>query len=154
MSKDSRVARLVRKVYDHRGDGALARLDLPDNVEVDPIPWELTSGPVGVGRASAKSRLRKSGYGSGVTSAVVERAGQQSVEIDGETLSCRLLQLRPIPGQGDVVSDPGDSGAIWVDQMSGNAVGLHVAGDLPGSQGECGWACDLIDVLQALRASY
>ena len=44
-----------------------------------------------------------------------------------------LLYLLPDhiadPGHLDLFSDGGDSGSIWYDENTGEAVGLHVAGD-------------------------
>jgi len=148
------VARLKLTVFDERGDGALATLDLPAGMRADPRILGLNYEPAGVGRATLNSIVEKRGSVSRVTTAKVEAAGQLTIDGGAYRLTCRALYLVPALGGSKKVSDPGDSGAVWIDQQSQIAVGLHVAGDPVGSPREYGWACDLVDVLKALGATY
>jgi len=66
--------------------------------------------------------LEKSGRTTGVTRARVQGIGT----FEGVFPA---IQLRPLlGGVGTVISEPGDSGAVWYDAASGAAAGLHVAG--------------------------
>ena len=63
----------------------------------------------------------------------------------------RVFRIIPRPGSGDAeVSAPGDSGAVWVEAASNQAVGLHFAGELD-DQPEFALAHDLIPVLEQLN---
>ena len=66
--------------------------------------------------------LEKVGRTTGVTRARVQGIGT----FEGVFPA---IQLRPLQGGiGTIISEPGDSGAVWYHADSGAAVGLHVAG--------------------------
>lgn len=66
--------------------------------------------------------LEKVGRTTGVTRARVQGIGTFEDVFPA-------IQLRPLlGGAGTVISEPGDSGAVWYHGASGAAVGLHVAG--------------------------
>ena len=103
----------------------------------------------GMGNAHPGCRVRKTGYGTGLTAGVVTSV-DATLRIDhGETLGVRVLreQIR-IAALGECYCGPGDSGAAVVD-ADGRVGGLHVAGVEDGSTG---FACPIADVLAELDA--
>jgi endonuclease G len=61
-----------------------------------------------------------------------------------------VFRIVPRPGAGNIeISMGGDSGSIWVDEISGKGVGLHFAGEV-GDAPEHGLANELQPVLAAL----
>ncbi|MCP4416230.1 MAG: hypothetical protein GY805_06390, partial [Chloroflexi bacterium] len=62
-----------------------------------------------------------------------------------------VFRIVPRPGTGNIeVSMGGDSGSIWVDEVSGKGVGLHFAGEV-GNAPEHGLANELQPVLDMLN---
>lgn len=62
-----------------------------------------------------------------------------------------VFRIVPRPGAGNIeVSMGGDSGSIWVDEVSGKGVGLHFAGEV-GNAPEHGLANELQPVLDMLN---
>jgi hypothetical protein len=94
----------------------------------------------------------KSGRTTGRTEGFIDGI-HMSVSITysvSEQLLQQVFRIVPRPGAGDIeVSQGGDSGAIWVDEASGKAVGLHFAGEV-GSGPEQALANNLESVLQHL----
>jgi hypothetical protein len=69
----------------------------------------------------------------------------------GAKMMTDVLRIVPLPGAGNAeISMGGDSGAVWVDDESGKAVGLHFAGEI-GEAPEHALANDLQAVLTALN---
>ncbi|MEO3714121.1 hypothetical protein [Roseateles flavus] len=72
-------------------------------------------------------RLTMSGAFSGLTVGKVDWVGQKPITYaDGLTLNVPGFQLRPVT-EGDSLTQPGDSGALWFDRF-GAAVGINVGG--------------------------
>lgn len=72
----------------------------------------------GVTEPAFGMRVIKSGAGTGVTEGVITDTTSELVTIESP-------QHMP---EGYVLSDLGDSGAVWVDALTGQAVALHFAG--------------------------
>jgi hypothetical protein len=92
---------------------------------------------------------RTSGYSEGFIDGV-----QMHLSIEYGSSGARLMRqvFRVVPRPGSstvVVSQGGDSGAIWVDEASGKGVGLHFAGEVEGP--EFALANELPAVLQGLN---
>lgn len=81
-------------------------------------------------------RVRKSGAATGVTTGIVTEVTDTLITIE-----------RPpdIPDT-EVLSDRGDSGAIWIDVQTGDAIGLHFSG----RDSDTAYARPLGSVLRAL----
>jgi hypothetical protein len=135
-------------------DAALARL--VDDVAVDRTIFGLDFAPSAVAEPVLGARLVKSGAVSGVTEAIVDGVSG-SYEIDYSSFGlnklwmrgCRLVKLSD--SQEGSVSEPGDSGALWVDADSHAAVGLHFAGEEGASPlNDYALAHDLPEVMQRL----
>jgi hypothetical protein len=115
---------------DLRTDSAVARLE----AGVVPSSTVAGSGVTLSGTAYPQKGdvLEKSGAVTGVTRARVEGFGKYNDgNIDGVGLAFRLVAL---PGETGLISDFGDSGAIWYttdgqNQDPRRAIGLHVKGN-------------------------
>lgn len=130
------IGRLLRSHLGAAGDGALASLDRRD---ADPTILGLDVVPDRIGDPELGDQLVKSGRTTGVTHGVVTRI-HTMVSLDygdgkGEQ-SIGGFELEPDPRRADeqkVLSDGGDSGAVWM-LKSGNGRtatvlgGLHFAG--------------------------
>jgi hypothetical protein len=132
------VALLTRSCLDRRMDAAIARLT------GSRAAWPTLLGLPSIG-GSREPRLGATVYKSGRTTGVTRGI------IDGVALTTTIdfphgsqtfehqLRIAPHPDDrsGDVrieTSEPGDSGAVWVDADGWLAVGLHFGGDVLGSQ--------------------
>jgi endonuclease G len=60
-----------------------------------------------------------------------------------------VMNIVPLGG-GSEVSEPGDSGSLWVDEETHAAVGLHFAGS---DDPETALAIDMAQVLKALHVT-
>lgn len=69
-------------------------------------------------------RVIKSGYVTGVTEGVISKVAASNVDI---------IPHPSYPSEFDL-SDYGDSGALWIDAATGNAVALHTAGNDYGAE--------------------
>lgn len=155
-TSDLPIGRLIKSMLSRQGDAAFATL-------TGATPWhpslkQLDLPLTGVARAALGRNLCKYGRTTGLTHARVDGIGtykvvhthahgiDKTVEIDG-------FRLVPQDASAPMaaLSLPGDSGACWVDPDTGNAVGLHMAGegnDWPG--GDCALACHMDQVLERL----
>lgn len=70
---------------------------------------------------------------------------------NGTELLMEGIVLGPLNGSSQLLSQGGDSGAVWFDPKTGTAVGLHVAGG-PDATDPSNWAfaCHIPEVFQAL----
>jgi hypothetical protein len=65
---------------------------------------------------------------------------------------CRGFVLEPVAGGSAEITRAGDSGAIWYDATTSEAVGLHLEGELdPAPSAEVAIASCITDVLAAFR---
>jgi endonuclease G len=102
-------------------------------------------------------RVWKSGRSTGYTEGLIDGI-KMRVSLPYGDLGVKKLEsvfhIVPRPGAGDVeISRGGDSGAVWVDQASGKAVGLHFAGEsanLP----EHALAGEIILITEALNVRF
>ena len=102
-------------------------------------------------------RVWKSGRSTGYTEGIIDGI-KMNVSLPYGDLGIKKLEsvmhIVPRPGAGSVeISQGGDSGAVWVDQGSGKAVGLHFAGEsanLP----EHALASEIIMVTEALDVRF
>lgn len=148
------VAMLERAVLDRHVDAAVARLTgaRAYSATVHGI------GPLaGVTAPRLGLRVRKSGRSSGVTVGRIDGLSlSTSIEWGTErhyfSDQIHIVPLDPWPkGRYDDVSEGGDSGAVWVAEDSGAAVGLHFAGDAGGvTENEHALANPMSRVLDAL----
>lgn len=92
--------------------------------------------------------LEKSGRTTGVTRARVQGIGT----FEGVFPA---IQLRPLHGgQGTVISSGGDSGAVWYNAATGEAVGLHVAGGVSSDGNTYAVAAVLTEVMAGLGLAW
>ncbi|MEL6264920.1 MAG: hypothetical protein AAFR52_04605 [Pseudomonadota bacterium] len=165
MPDHDEVARLERWVLGHEGDAAIALL----GAGRDWRPVETGSGDA-PGTAIARSSrhgevLVKSGPRTGPVRARVDGRGLYRIAYEAapgfvETRDIRGFKLVTVTDdtRGDTNSDagisaPGDSGALWHDPASREAVGLHVACQADtGASARHAIACELPGVLDALDA--
>lgn len=136
-------------------DAAVARLtgDRPVTVNTyEGIPIEDATTPQ-LGMTVFKSG-RTTGYTEGIIDGI-----QMTTTINYGAAGTRTLQhifrVVPLPGSASNVeiSMGGDSGAVWVDQESGKAVGLHFAGEI-GMAPEHALANNITAVIQTLNIKF
>jgi len=117
-----------------------------------PINEQLDLGPVtGVEWAQIGAEVVKSGRQTGVTYGVVTAVeGTAKLPYAGVYRIIRnVITIEPRL-QGNVVSDGGDSGSLWIREATMTVVGLHFAG---GNQPERALAMDIQPVLDALNVN-
>ncbi|MGH2538391.1 MAG: hypothetical protein ACRDHL_13425 [Candidatus Promineifilaceae bacterium] len=95
----------------------------------------------------------KSGRSSGYTLGLIDGLRMtvpMTYQGAGTVSLAECFRVVPRPGAGAIeISMGGDSGAVWVDEASGRAVGLHVAGEI-GASPEYALAHNINVVLEAL----
>jgi endonuclease G len=95
----------------------------------------------------------KSGRSSGYTEGFIDGIKMTvplSYAAAGVHILRRVFRIVPVPGgRYQEISIGGDSGSVWVDEVSGKAVGLHFAGEI-GDTPEHALAHDIEPVLEAL----
>lgn len=100
-------------------------------------------------------RVQKSGRTTGLTEGFIDGVNMTTM-INYGAAGTRTLQgvvrIVPVPGSSAFVeiSMGGDSGSVWLDQESGDAVGLHFAGEV-GNAPEHALANDMMGVINTLR---
>ena len=132
---------------------------------INPLPLGLETPIRGARRPVEREILVKSGGTTGVTRAQVESEGVLEVRYRNvhypqlkRSLRLPVFELRTLaPGNpnNEEISSKGDSGAIWYDEATGEAVGLHVGGEpfaAPG-KAEHALACFIPDMLKHLEVS-
>lgn len=140
------VATLTRDAMGANLDAAVATLSgaralAADLVDLPPV--------AGVALPRLGMQVTKSGRRTGVTRGrVTDVDATMRMQYGAVTKIIRnVMSIEPI-ASFDQVSGPGDSGALWIDSATNQAVGLHFAGsDSP----ERGLAMDLQSVLDALN---
>lgn len=158
---NNKVGVLVRSYLGRSGDGGVATIDArPFTADV----FELGVTPASYRRAELGDRLVKSGRTTGVTRGVVTRV-ETVVEIDYgggqgvQRVGGFEIGVDPAdpPADGEV-SMGGDSGSVWLQraasgQASGEASGLHFAGESGATETEHAIACDLQAILGELQVA-
>lgn len=89
--------------------------------------------------------VTKSGRRTGTTSGIVEGVSRREFTIMPDP-------RRPSPN-GEI-SDNGDSGSVWLEVGSTNAVGLHYAGETSEENPERAWAKRMVNVMTALSITF
>jgi hypothetical protein len=144
-SADS-IASLVRNAMDSHLDAAVARIAGERQLINDQYDLGSVSGVV---RPELGMRLVKSGRRTAITyGQVTAIEGIAKMRYDSlDRVIEHVLTIEPENGFG-LVSGPGDSGAMWLEEDTLRAVGLHFAGsDYP----ERALAMELQPVLNALE---
>ena len=145
-SSPDTVATLTRDAMPVNLDAAVALLTgnrrwVNDQLDLEPV--------AGVGRAELGMQVVKSGRTSGVTYGRVT-AIEGIAKLNYSFLERIIRHIVTIEPRLDFepVSAAGDSGAWWLDQATGRAIGLHFAGS---TFPERGLALDMPTVLDALN---
>jgi hypothetical protein len=103
---------------------------------------DLPNGPNGQAFVRIGMRVTKSGVTTGVTRGIVD-----GTEAGGFTIIPDAMNPNPT---GEV-SSPGDSGSVWMDSATSQAVGLHYAGESdPAPDKERAWAKSMVEVTEKL----
>lgn len=153
-SRDT-VASLERMILDHDGDAAIAILN--GKRLSNPLIYETNVFLNGVNDPALGDILVKSGRTTGVTSGKVDGFGRYFINysvgrkgIDG----FKLVTVKAGNPGNEEISSGGDSGSIWYEPTSLNAVGLHFAGETsPTPNEEHAIACYTTRVFQRLNIS-
>lgn len=151
------IATLAGSLLGPEGDAAFARLN--GMRRVNPLPLGLKR-PVTRARGPEEGEvLVKSGCRTGVTRARVESVGTIFVHYEhlGREIAMQGFELRTVEEgnpANEEISRGGDSGSVWLDEESGEGVGLHVAGETHSApEAEHALACHLPVVLDELGLS-
>lgn len=155
-SADLPIARLSKSMLSRHGDAAFATLT--GAASWHPTLKQLNLPLTGVAPAALGRILCKYGRTTGLTRARVDGIGTYKVvhtHRDGRKKTVEIDGFRLVPqdiaAPHAALSLPGDSGACWTDPDTGDAVGLHMAGegyDWPG--GDCALACHMDRVMERL----
>jgi endonuclease G len=142
------VATLTRDAMATNLDAAVATLNGPRQLSAE----QFNLGPVtGVGMPQLGMKVTKSGRRTDVTRGRITDIDATVRMTYGSIakLIRNVMSIEPLLSF-EQVSGPGDSGSLWIDTATNQAVGLHFAGsDAP----ERGLAMDLMSVLDALNVN-
>ena len=139
------VATLVRDAMSLNLDAAVARLNgtrrfVNDQIELGPIR--------GVGRPEIGMAVKKSGCATNVTHGrvtAIEGTAKLTYAFVQKMIR-NVITIQPLPLSNEV-SGPGDSGSVWVNEKTMEAIALHFAGsNFP----EIALAMDMRSILDAL----
>jgi endonuclease G len=151
-----RVGQLERSILGLDGDAAIAFLDVTPNRSVESAQFETGVVLQSTRNAQVGEVLEKSGRTTGVTRGKVTGVGSYNawypvgkIEIDSFIISS-VIDGNP---DNEEISSGGDSGSIWYNPETKEAVGLHFAGETDSSPTEKAIACHLPKVLAALNIS-
>ncbi|HWM94128.1 MAG TPA: hypothetical protein VN493_25445 [Thermoanaerobaculia bacterium] len=150
------VARLKRWSFDSQTDAALAELTGNRHYCAGEI-LGLTQPISDVVSPHLGMRVRKSGRSTETTPGFVDGLYFSStIEYGSGAVQVFEDQIHIAPVDPDQrISESGDSGAVWVSDADGRAVGLHFAGDLPHSAfGEYALANPMTIVMDRLKFSF
>jgi endonuclease G, mitochondrial len=151
----TRVGVVTRMIADSDGDAAVARIDSDRKIAREFLGLGMT--PRQVGRVKLQQQLAKSGARTATTTGVVTSIGEIKVPYRNHgPITMAGFEIRPVdPHDTREISDEGDSGAVWVDATSGDAVGLTVGGDPYGAfdRDEFTLACHVGIVIKRLQVS-
>lgn len=119
-------------------DCAVASLN--NNRQVSTSIMDFPGGIKGVIEPAIGMRVTKSGRTTGTTRGIVEG------------VSTNEFTVVPLPGQWQELSSGGDSGSIWLEEMSHAGVGLHYGGETSTSEAdERAWAKRITRVAKRLN---
>jgi hypothetical protein len=142
----------------HGLDAAIARLGA--DIAIEREPFGLPSAPAGVAEPAVGMRVIKSSTITGVTRGKVDGIGG-SFPInyapfgDARRWMDGVRVVSDPDAQEEEISLKGDSGALWIDVATSQAVGLHFAGeDGLGPLAEYALVHPLPDVLNALQVEW
>lgn len=131
------VATLERMILDNDGDAGIALLN--GKRPLMPIIFETNVFLKGVRNPTIGDILVKSGRTTGVTYGMIDGIGNYFLNysvgekrIDG----FKIVPRKPGNPDNDEISSRGDSGSIWYDPNSYEAVGLHFAGEITSEPSE------------------
>ena len=153
-----KVAELKRFRLDRDADAALAQLTgdrgySRDILELDPI--------AGVEDPRLGMNVIKSGRTTGVTRGVIDGVGLSvTINYGGGTVQgfrdqIHIVPRPPWPAVDYEVSMGGDSGSVWINEATSNAVGLHFAGENnPSPTAENAIANRMVEVAELLKFSF
>jgi endonuclease G len=144
------IAQYVRR--DPHGDSAIARL-IGRRAKTDEI-FEMGFSIKSFAAAKVGDVLHKSGRTTGVTHAEVSARSLYFRNINKRRVGIPGFKLIPTDGGPREISMPGDSGAIWINQTTMKACGLHFGGEKPSNPNvEFALAQDISHVLKRLNVS-
>jgi hypothetical protein len=148
--EENTIAQLSRWVLGPY-DAAVARVNGTRTVESSTVEGKTVDDVTG---PRLGMRVWKSGRSTGYTEGLIDgimMSVPMSYELAGTHILEHVFRIVPRPGAADTeISEGGDSGALWVDEQSGKAVGLHFAGEV-GDDPEYALAHDIRRVLEKLR---
>ncbi len=123
------IATLGNHLLDADGDAAVAWLN--NDVPYSPILANTNIRLQGVRDPKVGDILAKVGSRTGYTRAKVTHIGEYWTDYGHTALAISGFYLRPIDNQpqNQLISAPGDSGSVWFDEQTHEAVGLHFAGE-------------------------
>jgi hypothetical protein len=152
-NEENTIAKLSRWVLGPF-DAAVAELN-----GVRPVLTTTTEGKEIVDITSPRLGMSvwKSGRSTGHTAGFVDGV-KMKVPLDyreaGNHVLEEVFRVIPTPGTGlGEISTGGDSGAVWVDEETGKAVGLHFAGEI-GETPEHALAHDISQVIEKLDVRF
>lgn len=148
-SAASRIGIVAGSMLDRTGDAALVKLNRNGSNQ----PCGVTQRLSGARDAVQGEVLRKSGCMTGITEGLVDHVGEFQVPYEQGTVTMAGFLLRRLPGAAGDISMEGDSGAVWFDPATGEAVGMTVSGDEDGGPETEEWtfACNVRAVLERLK---
>ncbi len=144
------LARFILGPY----DAAVAKLTgsrpvKSETLEGTPIE-DVTSPQLGM-------RVWKSGRTTGLTQGFIDGINMtlsMNYGAAGVRTLRDVLRIIPVPGSPPTeISAGGDSGSVWVDQVTGKAIGLHFGGEV-GNAPEHALANDIVPVINWLQVQF
>lgn len=137
---------------EHKYDAAVAWLSdgVTPNTKIPPFDF----GFIGYREPQIGDILAKVGYETGLTRAKVTAIGHYPTRYGTQIRNMHAMYLEPLYGTNEkkVISQNGDCGAVWFDETTGEAVGLHFAGESYSAYGPIhGKACFMTSVLESLN---
>ncbi|WP_462254297.1 chymotrypsin family serine protease [Ekhidna sp.] len=144
------IGNYVRR--DPNGDSAIARFN--GRRQKSDIIYGMGLSVKSTAKASIGDVLHKSGRTTGVTHAKVSARSVYFRNINHRRIGIPGFKLVPAVGGPPEISLPGDSGALWINQATRQACGLHFAGEkLTNPGAEFALAQDISHVLTRLNVS-
>ena len=150
------VATLDQHFFDQDGDAAIAKIN--DDIQADAKLIESGLKLIQPRPVQCGEKLEKSGAATCTTQARVDGIGCYFYEISGRNQlvdGFRLLPLDHPDYNGPHISHSGDSGAVWYDPSSLEAVGLNISGEQrEHGEFEFAIACHMTRVQRRLQITF